>query len=103
MLILGFALMLATVSVASFPCWTYSGRWGFLPCTASGIALFFVAMIAVGGRPNTGEATETRAANAALSTLPAAVPTPTRGFTVDSSRQPIPLPRHGAAELALQQ
>jgi len=87
--ILGYALLLATVSVASFPCWRHSRRWGYVPCASTAILLFFVALAAVGGKPATG--------NARMATAPASAPassTVPHDYILDSSRQPIPLPRH---------
>jgi hypothetical protein len=42
--------MLAVVSVAAFPCWPYSERWGYRPSIAAGVLLVFVALLAAGGR-----------------------------------------------------
>lgn len=99
MLTLGLAVFLAMLSVASFPCWSYSKRWGYVPCTTTAIILFFVAMIAVGGKPAAGE---TRVATVPPSSpaIPASpAPAPTHGYIIDSSRQPISPPRHGGVEL----
>src|SRR5947208_3071363 len=49
-LVLGVAIVLAVVSVAAFPCWSYSARWGYLPSTIAGTLLFCVAMIVVGAK-----------------------------------------------------
>jgi len=45
-----FAILLAVVSVAAFPCWSYSARWGHLPSIVAGTLLFCVALIAVGAK-----------------------------------------------------
>lgn len=50
MLILGLALALAVASVACFPCWPYSARWGYVPSLTAGILLLFVALLAVDGK-----------------------------------------------------
>ena len=47
MLILGSALLLALVAIASFPCWPYSRRFGYGPSTSAGVLLVFVALLAV--------------------------------------------------------
>jgi hypothetical protein len=49
-LILFIAILLASISVATFPCWPYSARWGHLPSTVAGVLLLCVAVAAVGGR-----------------------------------------------------
>ena len=46
-LILGSALLLALVAIASFPCWPYSRRFGYGPSTSAGVLLVFVALLAV--------------------------------------------------------
>jgi hypothetical protein len=48
--ILFVAISLALISVATFPCWPYSSRWGHLPSMIAGALLFFVAMVVVGGK-----------------------------------------------------
>ncbi len=50
MLVLFGAILLALISVATFPCWSYSARWGHVPSTIAGALLFCVAMVVVGGR-----------------------------------------------------
>ena len=50
MLLLGLSLILAVLGVAVFPCWRYSARWGHGPSAAIGVLLFFVALLAAGGR-----------------------------------------------------
>ncbi len=47
MLILGSALVLALVAIASFPCWPYSQRFGYGPSTSAGVLLVLVALLAV--------------------------------------------------------
>lgn len=49
-LILFIAILLASISVATFPCWPYSARWGHGPSTVAGVLLLCVAVAAVGGR-----------------------------------------------------
>ncbi len=46
-LILGSALILALVAIASFPCWPFSRRFGYGPSASAGILLVFVALLAV--------------------------------------------------------
>ncbi len=65
MLILLFAILLAVVSVAAFPCWSYSARWSHLPCTVAGFMLLCIAMIAIGGKPAPKAAETDRAVLAA--------------------------------------
>ena len=48
-LMLTIAILLALVSVATFPCWSYSAGWGYVPSAVAGTLLICVAMIAVGG------------------------------------------------------
>ena len=50
MLVLFGAILLALISVAAFPCWPYSARWGHVPSAIAGALLFCVAMVAVGGK-----------------------------------------------------
>jgi len=49
-LVLFGAILLALISVATFPCWSYSARWGYVPSTIAGALLFCVAMVVVGGK-----------------------------------------------------
>jgi len=46
-LILGSALLLALVAIASFPCWPYSRRFGHAPSASAGVLLLLVAILAV--------------------------------------------------------
>lgn len=48
-LALSVAILLAVVSVAAFPCWSYSTRWGHGPSALAGTLLCCVAVIVVGG------------------------------------------------------
>ena len=50
MLILGSALILALVAIASFPCWPYSQRFGYGPSASAGVLLVLVALLAVSHR-----------------------------------------------------
>lgn len=50
-MLLGLALLLATVSVAAYPRWRHSRRWGYAPCAAAATLLVFVALAAAIGRP----------------------------------------------------
>ena len=50
MVVLSFAIVLAVISVATFPCWPYSMRWSHVPSTIAGILLLCVAVAAVSGR-----------------------------------------------------
>ena len=56
MLLLGLALELAALGVAVFPRWRHSARWGYGPSVTIGILLFFVALLAAGGKSNSIEA-----------------------------------------------
>jgi hypothetical protein len=47
MLILGSALFLALIAIASFPCWPYSRRFGYGPSTSAGVLLVVVALMAI--------------------------------------------------------
>jgi hypothetical protein len=94
-LVLGLALLLATLSVAAFPCWSYSRRWGFVPTGTAAILLFFVALVAVGGKQASSAPSGTRIADAPSAAASAAAPAPKpAGYVLDSSRQPIPLRRN---------
>jgi hypothetical protein len=55
-LLLGLSLILAVLGVAVFPCWRYSARWGYAPSAAVGALLFFVALLAAGGKSGSFEA-----------------------------------------------
>lgn len=46
-LILGSALLLALIAIASFPCWPYSRRFGYGPSLSAGVLLVLVALLAV--------------------------------------------------------
>lgn len=50
MLVLFVAILLALISVATFPCWPYSARWGHVPSTIAGVLLLCVALAVVGGK-----------------------------------------------------
>lgn len=75
--------MLAIASVALFPCWPYSQRWGYRPSVAAGIVLVFVALLAAAGKPR---AVPTEASVAAL-------PSPRSDGTHDTSRKLTLVPR----------
>ncbi len=92
-MLLGLALLLAMLSVASFPCWRHSRRWGYLPSTTAGVLLFFVALVTVGGKPMTGGATPPRVAAAQPADQQA--PQQYHAKIVDPSRAPLPLVRQG--------
>jgi hypothetical protein len=49
-LILGSALLLALVAIASFPCWPYSRHFGYGPSTWAGVLLILVALLAISHR-----------------------------------------------------
>jgi hypothetical protein len=49
-LVLLVAILLALISVAAFPCWSYSARWSHLPSVIAGTLLLCVAIVAVGGK-----------------------------------------------------
>jgi hypothetical protein len=49
-LVLFGAILLALISVATFPCWSYSARWGHVPSVIAGGLLLCVAMVAVAGK-----------------------------------------------------
>ena len=51
-LILGSALLLALVAIASFPCWPYSRRFGYGPSISAGILLVLMALLAVSHKPD---------------------------------------------------
>ena len=68
--LLGLALVLATASVAVFPRWRYSQRWGYAPCTVAAILLVTVAGAAAFGRPaGSADLRITRAAPAPVAPL----------------------------------
>ena len=50
MLVLGVAIVLAILSIATFPCWGYSARWGFTLSTLAGTLLLCVAVVVVGSK-----------------------------------------------------
>ena len=64
MLVLGLAVMLAVISVAAFPCWSYSARWGYRPSIVAGTLLVFVAVVAAAGRQPRAVPTQTNIAAA---------------------------------------
>jgi hypothetical protein len=79
--------MLAVASVASFPCWSYSERWGYRPSLAAAILLVFVALAAAGSRESRVVPTK-----ADIAALPSAAPSP-RSDKHDTSRKVLFLPR----------
>lgn len=52
MLILGSALLLALVAIASFPCWPYSRAFGYAPSTSAAVLLVLMALLAVTHKPD---------------------------------------------------
>lgn len=78
-MLLGLALVLATASIAVFPRWRYSQRWGYAPSTIAAILLVTVAAVAASGRP--ASSTDLRITRAAPS--PA---TPLHNQTIDNAR-----------------
>lgn len=50
MLALAVTIVLAILSVAAFPCWSYSARWGYAPSVIVGTLLFCVAMVVVSSK-----------------------------------------------------
>jgi hypothetical protein len=67
-LALGLAVALALASIATFPCWPYSERWGYKPSIATGILLILVAVVAVAGRLPRPMPSQTSVAVAPLNT-----------------------------------
>ena len=78
-MLLGLALALATASVAVFPRWSYSQRWGYAPSTIVAILLVTVAAVAASGRP--ASSTDLRITRAAP-----APATPLHNQTIDNAR-----------------
>jgi hypothetical protein len=52
MLILGSALLLTLVAIASFPCWPHSRRFGYAPSASAGVLLVLVAVLVISHRPD---------------------------------------------------
>ncbi|HKV14572.1 MAG TPA: DUF3309 family protein [Reyranella sp.] len=50
-MLLGLAVILATVGVVVFPRWRYSRRWSYAPSAAAGVLLVVIAAAAAAGRP----------------------------------------------------
>ena len=50
MLGLSVIIVLAVLSIASFPCWSYSEGWGYSPSMIVGGLLLCVAMVVVGSK-----------------------------------------------------
>jgi hypothetical protein len=46
-LILGCALLVAMIAIASFPCWRHSRRLGYGMSATAGAVLVFVAIVAI--------------------------------------------------------
>jgi hypothetical protein len=53
-LILGSALLLALVAIASFPCWPHSRRFGYGPSASAAVLLVLVAILAISHKPHAG-------------------------------------------------
>jgi hypothetical protein len=49
-LVLAVTIVLAILSVAAFPCWSHSARWGYAPSAIAGTLLFCVAMVVVSSK-----------------------------------------------------
>jgi hypothetical protein len=49
-LVLVVAIVLAVLSVATFPCWSYSARWNYTPSVIAGGLLFCIAMVVVSSK-----------------------------------------------------
>jgi hypothetical protein len=82
--------LLTTLSVAAFPCWSYSRRWGYVPTATTAILLFFVALITVGGKQASSVPAQTRI----IAPPPATAAPKPSGYILDSSRQPSALRRN---------
>jgi hypothetical protein len=78
--LLGLALLLATIGVAAFPRWRHSRRWGYAPSAAAGVLLVAIAAAAAAGRPASGS--DIRITEAAPA--PAA---PLHNRTIDNARE----------------
>lgn len=50
MIVLCVAIVLAAASVATFPCWSYSARWGYGPSVLAGTLLVITAALALTSR-----------------------------------------------------
>jgi len=48
--VLAVSIVLAVLSVATFPCWSYSARWGYTPSVTAGTLLFCIAMVVVSSK-----------------------------------------------------
>jgi hypothetical protein len=57
-LVLAVTILLAVLSVATFPCWSHSARWGYAPSVITAALLLWVATVVVGSRyaPKAAEA-----------------------------------------------
>lgn len=44
------AIVLAALSVAAFPCWSHSRRWGYGPSAAAGALLILLAVMAIANK-----------------------------------------------------
>jgi Na+-transporting NADH:ubiquinone oxidoreductase subunit NqrB len=49
-LVLAVASVLAVLSVTTFPCWSHSARWGYMPSVIAGTLLLCVAMVVVSSK-----------------------------------------------------
>lgn len=78
--LLGLALLLATVGVAALPRWRYSRRWSYAPSAAAGLLLVAVAAAAAAGRPVNG-------ADIRITKAPPAPATPLHNPTIENTRQ----------------
>lgn len=77
MLVLGVAIVLTILSIATYPCWAHSARWGFTPSTLAGTLLLCVAVVVVGSKfaskaadPEVAMARKDRLAGPVLSAAP---------------------------------
>ncbi|HSH99563.1 MAG TPA: DUF3309 family protein [Reyranella sp.] len=51
MILFAIAVLLAMISVAAYPCWSYNRHWGYTPSVTTGALLLVLAMMAIANRP----------------------------------------------------
>jgi hypothetical protein len=78
--LLGFAVLLATIGIVAFPRWRHSRAWGYMPSAMAGILLLAVATVAAVGRPATATAIR-------ITKAPPAPATSLHNPTIDNARE----------------
>ncbi len=50
MVLFAAAILFAALSVATFPCWSYSRHWSYAPSVTTGVVLVVLALVAIANK-----------------------------------------------------